>query len=419
MRQVLVLADDFWSRLPSAHKFLTVILTLLVVVIIVIGGQDNSISLDIPETKEQVDHTESDFASGSTIYHENYHYTISKGDTLSSIFDLLRIPQSTMYQILETDLAVLALDTLRPGNQLRFWLSQTTGKLSKLEIEFTLAHKVIYERVDEGGFEYKEIILPGDWQQEVLAATVNGSFYLSAKKAGLTPNNIMEISALFKEKMNFNKGFRKGDTFQIIRSKQMVDSKETGNTRIEGIRILNRKNELTAFLYNDTYYDKKGVGLERAFSRYPVSKKYRISSHFNPKRRHPITKLIRPHNGTDFATPPGTPVYATGDGIVTEVKKHRYAGLYIKIKHGQKYRTRFLHLKKSFVRKGQTVARGQKIALSGNSGRSTGPHLHFELHVNGRPVNAMKAAIPIMKEIEGKDRKKFKAMVSDYMKKMG
>lgn len=419
MRQVLVLADDFWSRLPSAHKFLTVILTLVVVVIISIGDRDGAIPLDIPDSSSQTEELQSDFASGSTIYHEDYLYTIAKGDTLSSIFNLLRIPQSTMYQILETDLALLALDTLRPGNQLRFWLSEQTGKLSKLEIEFTLAHKVIYERVDEGGFEYQEIIIPGDWKQEVLSATVNGSFYVSAQKVGLSANNIMEISALFKEKLNFNKGFRKGDTFQIIRSKQLVDGHETGNTRIEGIRILNRKNELTAFLYKDTYYDKKGVGLERAFSRYPVSKKYRISSPFNPKRRHPITKLIRPHNGTDFATPRGTPVYATGDGIVTEVKKHRYAGLYIKIKHGQKYRTRFLHLQKSFVRKGQTVARGQKIALSGNTGRSTGPHLHFELHVNGRPVNAMKAPIPIMKEIEGKDRKKFKTLVANYLDQMG
>jgi len=111
-------------------------------------------------------------------------------------------------------------------------------------------------------------------------------------------------------------------------------------------------------------------------------------------------------------------VLSTGDGVVTEVKKHAYAGLYIKIKHGQKYQTRYLHLKKALVRKGQSVSRGQKIALSGNSGRSTGAHLHYELHINNRPVNAMSADIPIMTEIEGKDRKAFKQMVSNYLKKM-
>jgi murein DD-endopeptidase MepM/ murein hydrolase activator NlpD len=176
---------------------------------------------------------------------------------------------------------------------------------------------------------------------------------------------------------------------------------------------------VTAFLYEDSYYDKNGVGMERAFSRYPLAKNYRITSNFNPKRRHPITRLIRPHNGTDFGVPVGTPVLSTGDGVVVEVKKHPYAGLYIKLKHGLKFQTRYLHLQKAYVTKGQTVTRGQKIALSGNSGRSTGAHLHFELLINNKPVNAMKADIPIMKEIEGKDRQKFKSMVSNYLKEMG
>jgi len=302
---------------------------------------------------------------------------------------------------------------------LRFWQIPQTQKLDKLEIEFSLAHRVTYKRVDDGGFEYTELQIPGQWTQEVLTGEVKGSFYNSASRAGLGAKDIMEISALLKEKVNFNRGFRLGDTFQVIRSKQLVDEQATGETRIEAIRIINRKRELTAFLFKDSYYDKSGAGLERAFSRYPVSKTYRISSHFNPKRRHPITKLIRPHNGTDFATPKGTPIKATGDGVVTEVKKHPYAGLYIKIKHGQKYKTRYLHLQKSYVRKGQTVSRGQKIALSGNSGRSTGAHLHYELHINSRAVNAMKADIPVLNEVEGKERVVFKKIVDQHLKKMG
>lgn len=410
-------ADQLWSRLPLLHKTLTVLCLALVLTATLVDTQHEPMQLKLRKLSAP-SHSTVEY-NGSSLNQENYLYTIGRGDTLSSIFQLLRLSQSTMYAILETDLAILALDTLKPGNQLRFWLHPQSNKLKKLEIEFNLAHRVIYERVEAGGFEYREIILPGDWQEELLAGEVRGSFYLSAKKAGLSANDIMEISALFKNKMNFNKAFRAGDQFQIVRAKQTVNGQETGATRIEGIRILTRKTELTAFLFNDTYYDKKGIGMERAFSRYPLKKKFRISSPFNPKRRHPVTRLIRPHNGTDFATPTGTPVLSTGDGIVTEVKKHPYAGLYIKIKHGQKYKTRYLHLKKAFVRKGQTVSRGQKIALSGNSGRSTGPHLHYELHINNRAVNAMRADIPIMKEIEGKDRTRFKQKVANYLQQMG
>ena len=385
MRQVIMYADLFWSRLPPVHKVLSLLLTLLVLAIMFLGKSENSETLELPKlVSSEAGFTEYEYKL-TTMYPENYAYSISKGDSLSYIFDMLRIPQSTMYEILETDLAILALDTLKPGNSLRFWLDSQTQQLDKLEIEFSLAHKVTYQRVDGGGFEYKEVILPGDWTQEIASGEIKGSFYNSASKAGLDAGDIMEISSLLKETINFNKGFRPGDTSQIVRYKQLMQGQATGEP----------------------------------FSRYPLAKKLRITSGFNPRRRHPVTRLIRPHNGTDFAAPIGTPVLSTGDGVVIEVKKHAYAGLYIKIKHGQKYKTRYLHLKKAYVRKGQSVSRGQKIALSGNSGRSTGAHLHYELHINNRAVNAMSSDIPIMTEIEGKDRVAFKKMVSSYKKNMG
>jgi murein DD-endopeptidase MepM/ murein hydrolase activator NlpD len=419
MRQVMMNADLVWSRLPLFHKCLSVLLALLVFLILFLGGNDSHKSLTLPKlVSSDIDVNDFEYKADSKDP-ADYAYRISKGDALSSIFQLLRIPQSTMYAILETDLALLALDTLKPGNTLRFWLNPQTQKLDKLEIEFSLAHKVVYQQVEAGGFEYQELIIPGSWKQEVLAGDVKGSFYNSASRAGLKAGEIMEISSLLKEKINFNRGFRLGDTFQIIRSKQTVEGQETGKTRIEAIRIVNRKHAVTAYLYKDSYYDEKGIGLERAFSRYPLAKKLRITSGFNPRRRHPVTRLIRPHNGTDFAAGIGTPVLSTGDGVVTEVRKHTYAGLYIKIKHGQKYKTRYLHLKKAYVRKGQRVSRGQKIALSGNSGRSTGAHLHYELHINNRAVNAMSADIPIMTEIESRHRTAFKKMVATHKKTMG
>lgn len=332
----------------------------------------------------------------------DFTYTIQRGDTLSAIFDMLDVGQTAMYQVLESDVSILALDTLKPGDKLSFWLSQ--GQLEQLELRFNPAHQVLFSRVDDSAFEYSEVLLEGEWREQVVSGEVNGSFYLSAKRAGLTASEIQKVSALLQDKLNFRRDLRAGDSFQVVRAAQYVEGEATGNTRLEGLRILNRSRELTAFNFEGQYYDLNGDSLARAFMRYPTKGKYRLSSRFNPFRKHPVTGRVRPHNGTDFATPIGTPILATGDGVVTRVTKHPYAGLYIVIEHGEKYKTRFLHLSRALVSKGQTVSRGQKIALSGNSGRSTGPHLHYELHINGRPVDAMKAAIPVADGV-GKDEK--------------
>ena len=138
-------------------------------------------------------------------------------------------------------------------------------------------------------------------------------------------------------------------------------------------------------------------------------KHWRISSPFDPNRRHPVTGRIAPHNGTDFAAPIGTPVEATGDGVVTMIRHHPYAGNYVVIKHDSTYTTRYLHLSKILVHKGQKVSRGERIALSGMTGRVTGPHLHYELIVRGHPVNAMTAKIPMATSVPKQEMSVFVA----------
>jgi murein DD-endopeptidase len=163
------------------------------------------------------------------------------------------------------------------------------------------------------------------------------------------------------------------------------------------------------------YYDKQGKSLARAFTRTPLSQKYRVSSPFNPKRVHPVTGRVGPHNGTDFATPTGTKVLSTGDGVVTRIGNHPFAGRYIDIDHGGTYKTRYLHLQRILVSRGESIRRGQTIALSGNTGRSTGPHLHFELHINGRPVDPMKANIPMAQSISKSEESAFAKRVTKQL----
>jgi murein DD-endopeptidase len=152
---------------------------------------------------------------------------------------------------------------------------------------------------------------------------------------------------------------------------------------------------------NNRFYTPEGASLDPAFNRYPFEGRYRLSSHFNPNRHHPVTGRISPHKGTDFAMPIGTNVRAPADGRVEKVGNHPAAGRYIVIRHDNGYKTRYLHLSRPMVSNGQRVTMGERIARSGNTGRSTGPHLHYEVLVNNSQVNAMKVSLPDNQSLQG------------------
>lgn len=346
-------------------------------------------------------------------------YAIENGDTLSTIFNKFNISQGTMYQVLAADEQVLALDIIRPGNYLTFLKEAQTSALLEMELFIHAGNRIIYRRVDDTMFEFEELIYPGEWEQETIAGEIHGSFYVSAIRAGLSKAEILEINKLMGEQINFSRQIRAGDRFQVVRRSQFVEGTPTGQSSIEAIRIQQNRRTYTAFLFEDgNYYDMKGESLTRAFRRLPHDQTFRISSSFNPTRLHPVTRRISPHNGTDFAMPIGTPVLSIGDGVVTRVENHPFAGKYIEIQHGSTYKTRYLHLNRHLVKRGDTVKRGQRIALSGNTGRSTGPHLHFELHVNGRAVNAMTANLPMALSVPKEQLAKFNQQTKKWVSVM-
>ncbi|MCD8514213.1 MAG: peptidoglycan DD-metalloendopeptidase family protein [Nitrincola sp.] len=345
--------------------------------------------------------------------------TIDEGDTLSTLFDQANVGQTIMYQILSADEQLLALDILRPGNLLTFRKNPETFDLEEMELYIHAGKQVIYRRVDNENFEFEEVIHEGSWEQEIIAGEIYGSFYVSAIRAGLSKSEIIEINKLLGEQIDFNRQIQAGDRFQVVRNAQYVDEEFTGQTSIEAIRIQQRRNSYTAFLFEDgNYYDSNGDSLTRAFRRLPHNQNFRISSQFNPRRLHPVTGRVSPHNGTDFAMPTGTPIVTIGDGVVTRVENHPFAGKYIEIRHNSTYTTRYLHMHRIDVRRGETVKRGQRIGLSGATGRVTGPHLHFELHVNGRPVNPMTADLPLSTSVPKEQLAQFNRRVNELVSVM-
>jgi murein DD-endopeptidase len=333
---------------------------------------------------------------------------IQSGDNLSAIFDDLSVGQPVLYQILAADEPLLALDVLHPGNRLTFTLDAATRVLEKMALYIHPGKQVVYRRIDDDTFGYEEVVTPGVWEQQLVSGEIRGSFYQSALDAGLSQQEAGNIAELFKRKLNFSRDIRVGDRFQVVRREQFVAGQHTGQSYIEGVRFFNRNQTHTAFLFEDgNYYDQNGESLASAFLRYPFRGNHRITSSFNPKRKHPITGRISPHNGTDFSMPTGTQVLSTGDGVVSRVKTHPYAGKYIEIQHSGQYVTRYLHLSRILVKKGQKVTRGEVIAKSGNTGRTTAPHLHFELHIKSHPVNPVTAKIPLLAAIPEEKRQEF------------
>ena len=240
-------------------------------------------------------------------------------------------------------------------------------------------------------------------------------------RAGLSGSEIKSIVSMFKGRFSMT-NLQAGDEIRILFS-----GNRQGD-RINAVSIQSRKQgRVNAFRLssNNKYYDEKIFQNKSSgkFSRYPIAGQIRITSQFNPHRRHPVTGKVRPHNGTDFGVPVGTPVYAPADGVVERCTYQSAAGYYIVIKHQGAYSTVYMHLSKILVKPGQTVKANQRIALSGNTGRSTGPHLHYELRINNVPVNAMKVTLPsggsASPDVSSKDAKLFAIQVRNYKKQLG
>ena len=241
---------------------------------------------------------------------------------------------------------------------------------------------------------------------------------MAAHDAGLTYNEIRQITDLFSGRVLFTKQIQPGDSVRVL------FSEDKGNGKINAIELKLRKvGTLTAFrnLTDDRFYDENGYNTStKTFRRFPIDGKVIISSHFNPNRKHPVTGKVRPHNGTDFAVRVGTPIVSPADGIVEIAKYSRSAGYYIVMRHHNSYSTVYMHLSKLLVKPGQRVKIGQTIARSGNTGISTGPHLHYELRRNGRAVNAMRVTLPANEDVAvaKKNRARFDANVAVFKKEL-
>ena len=424
----------FVNNLPRLHFWVVISLFILLLIISLIpthGNKDKKIKREL--LLPMSENSKGDYAVAEPLDTINVdseklfpefsgdrevQKTISAGDTLSEIFSDEGISAAVLQELLEADTEYLRLANLLPGQEVQLLISPN-NQLLVLKVIIDRANTLSFVLKD-GAYASKLDIKKGEWRNSFYQGSVTGSFYVSAKKSGLSASQIQQVSSALQDQFDFNRQLRVGDTFHVLVAKQYIEGAYSFDSEVLAVIIKTKSRNYTAFLNEDgRYYDKDGKGLTKAYRRYPVNGHPRISSRFNPRRLHPITKRVSPHNGTDFAVPVGTNVYATGDGVVIRAGYHPAAGNYIVIKHGRKYTTRFLHLSKILVRKGQRVEMGKLIAKSGNTGRSTGAHLHYEFHVYNKPVDAMKVNLPLSQKVPEKEREAFNKRRDLSLREMG
>ena len=339
-----------------------------------------------------------------------HDYLLSDTDRIEKVFLDEGLPQQDLMRLLDLPEGVDYLTDLSQAKSLRYKLN-AANRLTTLEITLNTNERLRFERsLENDNANFSMSIMQASVSLEVarIQGDIQGSFYRSGKEAGLSASTIQQYANIFQWDIDFNRDLRAGDRFELL-----VKNAD-GVEQIVGARLYQKNQTLTALLYSDgQYYSEEGRLLGSSFDRYPLGKGYRVSSHFNLARKHPVTGHVRAHKGTDWSVPTGTPVMATADGVVVKaVKNHPAAGNYIEIRNGRRYVTRFLHLDSLNVKKGDKVKRGDVIAKSGNTGLSTGPHLHYELYVNGRAVDAIKARLPEGKTLQGAELAQFQAATS-------
>ncbi|MCL6405569.1 murein DD-endopeptidase MepM [Dickeya dadantii] len=365
----------------------------------------NSEPLDQPSTtngiiKDELDDKDAD---------DTHEYVVSTGDTLSSIL--------TQYGIDMSDIAALAdrnaaLRNLKIGQQLT-WTLDSDGALQTLTWQVSRRETRTYTR---NGDAFREEIenVEGDWQNKVLIGRLDGSFASSAQAAGLTSSEVREVIRALQWQLDFRK-LRKDDSFAVLISREILDGRSE-QSELQGVRLRTGGKNYYAFRAEDgKFYDREASGLTRGFLRFPTMKQFKVSSNFNPRRLNPVTGRIAPHRGVDFSMPVGTPVLAVGDGEVVVAERDSEAGNFVAVRHGRQYTTRYMHMNRLLVKPGQKIKRGDRIGLSGNTGRSTGPHLHYELWVNQQAVNPLTAKLPRSEGLMGKERRDYLAHVREVL----
>ncbi|MDP1614305.1 MAG: peptidoglycan DD-metalloendopeptidase family protein [Methylococcales bacterium] len=332
-------------------------------------------------------------------------------DSLANVFNRSGLSAQTLHTIMRENSRIKVLSQLKPNQELQLLINNHT--LEKMLIPLTTTQYVVIYREGE---HYKSKINTHKMNSHnhFLTATVNGSLYGTAKRQNIPYKLIRQMTEIFSSDIDFAREVRAGDQFTIIYKAFYIENKLVSTGDIIAVTYRNRGKVFQAVRHTNRagrseYYTPQGRGLKKAFIRYPIRFSH-ISSTFSLSRYHPILHYRRAHKGVDLAARIGTPIQATGDGRIEIIGRQNAYGNMIKINHSKTYSSIYGHMLKfqKGLSKGSYVKRGQIIGYVGQTGLASGPHCHYEFHVNNQPKNPTTIDLPRGEPITGRELARFK-----------
>jgi murein DD-endopeptidase MepM/ murein hydrolase activator NlpD len=342
---------------------------------------------------------------------------VERGDTLSGILVEQGIEDAEARSAVAALSSVYEPSSIRPGQNVTLTFAPEGSPLVSIALKPSAERDLLVTRAEDGSFAVDDNVKTLTAVETRASGVIDGSLYASAKAAGVPEAVVVSLIQIYSYDVDFQREVKAGDLFDILYTHYLDESGAPvrgGDIQYAELTLGHTKKALYRFTTADNetdYYTAKGWSGKRQLMRTPIDGA-RLSSGFG-LRRHPILGYTKMHKGVDFAAPTGTPVMASGNGTVEKAEWFGGYGRYVRVKHANGYATAYAHLSRFArgIRPGAKVRQGQVIAYVGTSGRSTGPHLHYEVMAKARQINPMGVKLPTGRELAGKDLLAFQANI--------
>ena len=341
-----------------------------------------------------------------------YDYVVKNNDTIENIFKKFSVKKEEIAFVVK-EIKKQNLSNISPGQKIKFILKKSKSKedLEIFKVNYPIS-KTTFVRIDKrkDGIQISKNVTQLFKRRVVVEGNITNNLYNSATSSGMEPGIIIEFARIFGFEVDFQRDIRKGDKFQVMYERYLDDRSKTvktGKILYAFLDVNNQKIKLYRFEEKNDFdfYDTNGKSIRKALMKTPINGA-RLSSPFG-NRKHPILGFTKHHNGTDFAAPTGTPIMASGNGTVIKAGWCGNGGNCVRIRHNSSYTTGYGHMSKIATKTGRRVRQGQIIGYVGNTGMSTGPHLHYTVSYNGKFINSQKLKLPSGKILSGEERKEF------------
>ena len=408
------------QTIKNINRPILLLASLMFITVIILNYQNYKKNIDDNNIKSLINNiyfkkTLSNIFNQLNPKYQKVEHIINKGETLSNIFNKYSVNKNELVLVQKSLLKKSKINNLKANDLLQFTIDRTTQEIIELSYPISKTKKIYLARDENSKFIEKiittKLIKKVIYNENIIL----NSLYKSATDVGIPDSIIVEFARIYGFEIDFQRDIRKKDSFQImyeIFRDEDEEIVEKGNILFANLNVQGVNYPLYFFGKKNLegHYDESGKSIIKTLMKTPINGA-RLSSPFG-MRKHPIDGFNKMHKGTDFAAPLGTPIMASGDGIIVKAGWCGGGGNCVKIKHNSVYQTIYAHMSKfaNRVKSGVRVKQGQIIGYVGSTGKSTGPHLHYEVIENGKKINSQTLKLPSGKVLKGNDRKIFETV---------